>query len=391
MAFRRWSAIFAVGAAAERRVWTRTGAVNRVYPNLFMFLVGPPGVGKTQAIVPAMEILRRSEATTLAPNDITKQSLLDTLAGAARAIANPPGMNISLYEYHYLTIAVRELSNFMSQYDNQLAGLLTDIFDNPPVNDEKKRTSKGSGLIVNPSLAMLAGTATKNLGKTIGSDLWGQGFMSRILLIYSAEQQYVDIFAHDETDASVAEYPRELVDGLVAMTDFKGPMSWDKPAQKVFTEWRKGGERPFPNHAKLAEYNARRWLHIVKLSMIMALSNHRMTIEADDFLLALHLLETAETAMPEIFKDMLTHNDGEVLRELHMFMWTLWMKGAQKVPVTAGQLTSFLMGKVASRDIARIIEVGETAGLYERYAGTSGPTAKYKPLSAVGVDLESLG
>lgn len=368
-------------------MWTKTGKTNQVFPNLFIFLVGPPGTGKTQALVPAMDMLRKSEATQLAPNDVTKQSLLDALSEAGRAIANPPGRKEALYEYHYLTLAVRELSNFMSQYDNQLAGMLTDIFDNPPVNAERKRTSKGSGAIINPSLAILAATATKNLGKTIHGDMWGSGFMSRVLLVYSAETPFVDIFAHD--DDTPLEYPKDLIQHLTKISDLKGPMTWTPAAQAAFTEWRKEGEKPVPTHGKLVEYCARRWLHIVKLSMTAALSELRLEVTVEDFLLARKWLEEAEVVMPEIFRDMQSHSDGEILQELHMHMWQLYMTSGKK-PVTASALTAWLVGKVASRDIARLIEVGEQAGLYNRMAGTSGPTAQYKPVANTNFDPGTL-
>lgn len=389
--FRRWAAIFTVGAAAERRVWSRTGAANYVYPNLFMFLVGPPATGKTQAILPAMEILRRSEASTLAPNDVSKQGLLDALSKGGKAIANPPGMKLALYEYHYLTVAIRELSNFMSQYDQQLAGMLTDIFDNPPVNDELKRVSKSTGPIVNPSMSLLAGTATKNLGATISGDLWGQGFMSRVLLVYSAETPTVDIFQFmDDESTSAFEYPANLINHLVAVAEMKGPMSWAPSARASYNDWLNVRKRkPYPMHPKLVEYNGRRWMHVVKVSMIVAMSRGSMTVEGADFNLALALLEQAERAMPEIFKEMTSHNDGEVLRDLHQWMWAVYARNGQK-PITVMQVTQYLYVKVASRDIGRLIEVGESAGLYDRMAGTSGPTAKYKPLAALGLDLDSL-
>ena len=47
--FRRWCGIFTVAAALERKVWTVNNK-GRLYPNLYMFLVGPPGTGKTTTV-----------------------------------------------------------------------------------------------------------------------------------------------------------------------------------------------------------------------------------------------------------------------------------------------------------------------------------------------------
>ena len=161
--FRLWSAIHAVGAAGERRIWTTLGT-NKLYPNLFIFLVGPPGIGKTQAINPMSEMLRKSQAVGLAPTDMTKQGLLDALVGFSKG-AVIDGLP---FDYHFMSICISELSNFMSQYDAALAGLLTDLFDCPPINEEKKRSGAGK-TIPFPGISFIIGTATENLGNTIST------------------------------------------------------------------------------------------------------------------------------------------------------------------------------------------------------------------------------
>lgn len=376
--FVKWAAIFAVGSAVRRRVWTHLIGGRHLYPNLFIWLVGPPGTGKTEAIVPMGETLRKSKTAVIAPNDVTKQSLLDTLAKAPDAVTfeGPP---LEVVDYHYMAIIIRELSNFMAAYDTQLAGILTDIFDNPPVNAESKRSGAGT-VIHKPSLSFIAGTATKNLAATIGPSLWGQGFMSRLILVYSADQPSITLF--DETTETRRETDPQLVALLGRIGAMKGRMKWDKDAQEAFRKWfgegpSKQGCKPYPLHPKLQEYNARRFLHMAKLSMISALSDARMNILLEDFQRAKGWLEEAETFMPEIFKEMTSHSDGEVLRELHMAMWVEYQR--TKRPVPAMFLYNFLLDRVASRDITRLIEAGESAGVYDRMAGTQGVDARYKP------------
>lgn len=356
----------------RRQVWTELVDGRPIYPNLFLFLVGPPGVGKTEAIVPAGEHLRKSDTAKIAPNDITKQGLLDKLAGAAEAVtwSNPPRVE----EYHYMALVIRELSNFMDKYDAALAGLLTDIFDCPPVNEENKRSGAGTA-IVRPGLCMMAGTATKNLGKTISGDLWGQGFMARVIMVYSADKPKIKFFQKTGSKREVVD--PELVEMLGRIGEQKGEVLWTTEAQEAFGEWYESGMKPVPSHAKLVEYNERRFFHVSKLSLISALSHLRMEITLDDFNTALAWLEEAERDMPEIFKEMIVHSDGEILREMHMAMWALFSTG--KKPIHYQQMASFLITKVAARDIPRLIEAAEGAGLFDRSAGTTGMTATYIP------------
>jgi len=379
--FKLWSAIFAVGSAVRRRVWTELLGGRPIYPNLFVWLVGPPGTGKTEAIVPMSLHLRKSKTARLAPNDVSKQSLLDALKGCGDVLILGP--NAVPVEYHYMAIVVRELSNFMSAYDGALTGILTDLFDNPPENDELKRTTKSAGPIIRPSVSMIAGTATKNLGSTV-KETWGQGFMSRMILVYSAEQQMVQFFNEDLAERQ--EWDDGLVRQLSRIGSLKGRMRWTPEAVAAFQAWQAKGYAPVPTHAKLLEYTARRFLHVSKLAMISALSDERVRIEEGDFLRGLRWLEHAESAMPEIFKEMVVHEDGEILRELHMHLWAMWSAQPKdaKRPFPSVVLWSFLKDKVAARLIPGLIESGLNSGLWARMAGTSGSDAKYKPLPNFG-------
>lgn len=312
---------------------------------------------------------------------MSKQSLLDKLSKASEAVhLDPtPGHPLRIEEYHYFAIVIRELSNFMSQYDTALAGILTDIFDNPPVNDEAKRSGHGA-TIVRPSLSFIAGTATKNLGKTISGDLWGQGFMSRVIMIYSSEQPEIEWFTPSDRVANQVD--PELTEALAVIGSLKGRVLWSQAAMRAANEWRKSKFQPEPIHPKLIEYNARRFLHVSKLTLISALSDARMEIELDDFLRGRRWLEIAESAMPEIFKEMTTHSDGEVLRELHMHLWALY--ASSKRPLPRAILVSYLSDKVASHYIRGLIENAEGMGLVERMAGTDGMTAMYVPKQYFG-------
>lgn len=377
--FRLWAAIWLIGSAVRRKVWTTVLPGQPIYPNMFIWLVGPPGVGKTQAIVPITEYLRKSDTAKLSPNDMTKQALLDRLAKCTDAVLIPGSIPD---EFHYMAVAVRELSNFMNQYDSGLAGILTDLWDCPPVNEELKRSGAGAA-IVKPGLSMLAGTATKNLGSTIGKDLWGQGFMARIILVYSAELPQLTFFEDDDEEGTG---PRSVdhhgIDVSLAMDIAKmaqrvGRIGWEKPAQVLWKRWSEGGHEPKPNHAKLFEYATRRYFHVAKLAMISALSDGVPKIREYDLARALSWLETVEKDMPEIFKEMVVHSDGEIAKEMHMHAFALYSMARR--PVHYSQLAAFLMTKVAARDIKRIIENAEEAGMFDRVAGTSGTSAQYIP------------
>lgn len=377
--FRQWTAIHAIGAAAERRIWTQLG-VNRLYPNLFLFLIGPPGVGKTQSLTPMEHIIRKSGAVTLAPNDVSKQSLLDALNATTKA----PLINERPYEYHFLALHIRELTNFMNQYDGQIAGLLTDLFDCPGVNEEAKRGHDKGKAIINPGLSFIMGTATQQLGRTITEDLWGSGFMARVIMIYSADKIIPqDMFAEAADTAILHD---ELVASLARIGEMKGPMGWSTEARAALQSFRHQADLDAPLHNRLEHYATRRWMHLAKLCMISALEDERMDVEHSDVLKALGWLLTAEDAMPEIFKDMQSHEDGTLHEELRSAMWQI--HASIRGPVHASIPIKWLSKRVASHSVERVFAVACAADYFRRAAGEEDmwipqPPPGFKPLGAI--------
>ena len=368
-----WTAIQAVGAAGERRVWTE--GVHTTYPNLYIFLVGPPGSGKSTALLPMSTLIRKSGCALLAPNDISKQGLIDALKNCARGAI----VNGRPFDFHYMSIMISEMSNFMSKYDTDLAGILTDLFDCPPTQEEQKRgQGPKSKMIPFPGLSILLGTSTNNLGNTITHELWGTGFMARVIMVFCRDKVPVlDLFHKSPLNDTLAA---EIVSDLAQLGQFSGPMRWTPEAQAALNAFENRDPPDPPPHPRLTEYAARRTLHLTKLCMCAALSEIRMTITAEDVEVALDWLLTAETSMPEIFKDLAQHEDSIIYDELRRDLFNIYIKSKKPIPV--GDILHKLSKRVSSFVVPKMLEVMESAGYIRRVAGTSGDDAMYIPVSS---------
>src|ERR1700735_2239786 len=80
--FRKWSAIGALAAVLEQKVWLRT--TRPLYPNLYTLIVGHPGVGKTRTIREARSYVSDLPDFHLAPISLSFASLVDSLTQAKR-------------------------------------------------------------------------------------------------------------------------------------------------------------------------------------------------------------------------------------------------------------------------------------------------------------------
>src|SRR5262245_6571844 len=148
--WRKWSAIAMIAAVLEQKVWLESGG--KLYPNLYTFLVGDPGLGKARAITAASNIIRdHLPYTFFGATSMTRASLADYMVEAKRFIANIPYAPI---EYNSLVAVADEFSAFMHEYDSALVAALVEFYDVNPYS-EGRRVSNIRIKISKPQLNLL--------------------------------------------------------------------------------------------------------------------------------------------------------------------------------------------------------------------------------------------
>lgn len=363
--FRLWSAISAVGAALERRVWVRT-AGEEVYPTLYVLLVGRPGSGKSQAIRPVSALWYSTKELCVASNSVTKASLTDELEAAKRVLL----LGNDIIEYHSLQIAASEFGVLVPAHDLDFLNFLNQIYDNDPSYRESRRTSGKKIDTINPQINILAGTQPAYLANLLPEEAWGMGFMTRIIMVHSGETFRADLFGKDRKNPKLF---RELSDQLKELLKAHGECDWEDAAREAITDWYDKDCPPVPDHSRLESYISRRILHVLRLCVISAASSgHPLLITLNDFNRARDWLLEAELTMPDIFKAMVNKSDAQVISDLHQFVWSLYARSQQ--PVHEARLIYFLQAKVTSDKIGRIIDTMVRASILDRL-----PNGSYVP------------
>lgn len=355
--FRLWSGITCVAGALERRVWI-TSAGDQVFPTLYTLLVGKPGTGKSQAIRPVSSLWYATKELHIASHSVTKASLTDELHDAKRIIVPSDG---TLIEYHSLQIAASEFGVLVPAHDLDFLNFLNDIYDNNNNYRESRRTQSRKIDAVNPQINILAGTQPAYLAALLPEEAWGMGFMTRMIMVYSAERFNVRLF---DKRTSNKESFGGLLDDLKILLKAHGEADWERDAMDAIQAWADAGFPPEPEHSRLESYNSRRILHIMRLCLISAASGgHPLLITLPDFQRALGWLIQAEQTMPDIFKEMVQKSDAQVIQELHMFVWGIWAR--DKKPVHEARLIHFLQTKVTSDKIDRILSVAVRSNILD--------------------------
>lgn len=352
--YRRWTAIFLVGAALERKVWIKT-AKGVLYPNQFLFLIGPAGVGKSLCTALSYELLtsiRTPESPIwIAPTSVTKASLADALNKAERRIVKldqiPP-----ITAFNSLQVIANELGVFLPAWDGDFMSTLTDLWDNGRYH-ETRRTSKIEINIPNAQLNILSATTPAYLNSLLPEGAWEFGFMSRVINIYSGETEYTDIFA--ELDHDGVGW-KALVADLKDIYSMWGEFSITDEVKETINSWARQGYRPRPDHPKLVHYNTRRLAHLLKLCIIAsAASSSDRQITLEHYAEALDWLIEAESFMPDIFKALKTGGDQRAMEECWHFAYQHFMK--KKEPVPEYLLVTFLGERVPAHSVDRILDV----------------------------------
>lgn len=376
--FRLWSGISTLAGALERRVWISTSR-SVLFPNLFVLLVAPPAVGKSQAINNVSELWYATKKFKIAPDNVTKASLIDALDAADGKRIAPGG---ALIEYHSLLTASSEFGVLVPAHDLEFLSVLNHIYDNPRTYRENRRSLNKNIEIVNPQLNIIAGTQPGFLASLLPEEAWSMGFTSRIIMVYSAVPTTVSLFQKQEPRDHMF---KALCEGLKGFADIMGEAQWEPDAQVELERWAQSGCEPVPQHSKLQHYTGRRILHCLKLSLISAISRAgTTTITLWDVNRARDWLLHAEILMPDIFRDMSLKSDSQVILELHWFMWQIWIKSRQ--PIHEGRAIHYLQQRLPAEKIERVLDIAVKSGILRKQDTAVGPSYIPRPTSEHGME-----
>src|SRR6266446_6561991 len=352
--FRKWAAISTIAAAIEQRVYVVSGN-ERLHPNIYCFLVGHPGVGKTRSIRAAKRYYLETPDPRPAPTRMTAASMIDAVTKSKRNVVFTNGKDMDQLEYNTIYITADELSAFMHKYDEEAIGVMSAFYDPNPYG----QTRRGNDLnikIKRPQLNMICGTTPTNLMHFLPEIAWGQGFTSRTIMVFSDERSIGDDF---DPTIKIGINP-DLVHDLNAISGLVGRFEVTPDYSTAVNNWRQLGEPPLPSHPKLIHYATRRRVHLYKLSMVSAIDRSDvLLLTKDDFNRALGWLIEAEGTMSDIFKAGAGNADARPMDEIYHYVLTIGGRGA----VAERKIINFAKEHIPLHSIERVIGIMERAGM----------------------------
>lgn len=295
--YHRWVFISIIGALLERSVYLKFGH-NLLYPNQYILLMGSPGARKGTAINIGKKLLTLAGYRYFAPDRAKKETIWywmgtqheNTYDEDQDSIEDIETMTLDLSPAQ-LYLLRDEFTAFTGVGDEELFTSLTDLWDN--LDDFNNPKLTGQNVFINkPTVNILSGTTPTNLSRAIPSSMIGGGFFSRVIFINGNVTDKVAWPSLPDKDKQI-----NLVNRLREIRSLFGEIKLTDEARKFATEIYHS--YPGIRDRRFQYYLQRRYIHLLKLAIILATMELELVITKDILKRANTYLFLAEVQMPQ--------------------------------------------------------------------------------------------
>lgn len=293
--YHRWCAVSTLSAMIGREAFLPFGH-KPIYLNKYILLMGAPGARKSGAISISKTLLTKAGYTRFAKERSSKERFfLDMVNRVDPDLSDADLEVLVLDKPSEVLISNGEFLDFIGQGNMDFLTALTNLWDNLSTYEHPKLHGK-SVFIHQPTVNILGGATVKGLGIAIPPEALGTGILSRLLLIYS-DPTSIQITFPEEI---LPEASDQIVETLMKIRkEIKGKLSRTPEADVILDRMYK--QYPGIEDGRFADYSARRFTHLLKLVMLITISEGRTLIDKMDALKANTILSNAEGRMPKAF------------------------------------------------------------------------------------------
>lgn len=364
--YHRWSAISMVGAYLGRQYSFSLGHFE-LYTNMYIMLIGEPGTRKSTAIKIAKKIITAAGFDKISGDKTSKEKFMLDLAGIEDgSLENNNGYkkkgksleelldenlgfnSEEIGEDCEMYIACDEFNDFIGIGNLEFISLLGNMWDYNGVFKNRIKTGK-SVSILNPTVSILGGNTSTSFANAFPPDTLGQGFFSRLLLIYGEETGKKITFPVMPT----AEATNKIISALqrIKMT-VKGKAELSEDAKILLEKIYVNGKKM--DDVRFASYSNRRFTHLLKLCLIISACDYSSTIEHCHVIEANTILTHTESLMPKALGQFgrarnsdVTHKIMSILNNSNRAMslkelWAFCISDMDKVDDLANQLRNLM-------------------------------------------------
>lgn len=353
-AYNLWCAISGICASLKRNVYVNRGFY-KLFTNQYIVLVGPPGVGKGQAINPAVEIVKEANTAHFLSDRITAERIIDRLASGFGVPTATAGGGVAMVKDSCATIVSTELPVFLGSSEWMLP-YLCEMWDKNEFEYDTK--TKGSFVIKDLCVGLVAGCVPdyiRKLNKDATSAITG-GFTSRCIFIYATDKSKTVAWP---STAGLTQLRQDLVDDLKSIAQQKGEFQFD-PNARVRWEGFYRGLKPDQFESEIiANFKSRMPAHVLKVAMALALSEGDRLVISDTHLSnAIALVNDVKDKLELTFRAV---GESPLAAAQDRIMRFIEAKGL----VSRSEILKFNYRHITDEDLTRVLMVLVSAGFCE--------------------------
>jgi hypothetical protein len=317
--FNRWAALSGIATILERNLFIPHGH-SHIYPNQYLMLIGTAGTRKSTAVKLMKSMLIKAGFTSIAAERTSKEKFLVDLAGGDSSDYVGDILDKNLFgddtntAVSPMAIMADEANDFFGYNNVDFLSLLGSLWDLEGTYSSKTKTS-GSISIPNPTISILSGNTPTGFAAAFPPEIIGQGFFSRILLIYgepNGKRIPFPTIPDPHHTADIVNYLQRIKSyhyGGLGYTDTaKALLSLIYSSPKSIEDLR------------FDSYYNRRFTHLLKLCIIVAASKLEKEIGEQTVIEANTYLSYAESLMPKALGEFGKSRNSDVTHKILSFI-----------------------------------------------------------------------
>lgn len=277
-----WSAMAAISAVMRRNVYLDRYSY-KLYPNIFVFLIGHSGIRKGPPVKLAKDLVSKVANTRVISGRASIQAIIRDLSQTRTQ------ENGSILSDSSAFIASGEFAASLVE-DPQALTILTDLYD-AHYNDKWENSLKGGGdvnkneVLKDPYITLLGASNQVHFKDVIPKSALGGGFIARSFIVLEEKRNRLNSLTRRPTKTidtnKWAEY-------LKVLAQVKGEFHWDEDAIECYDKWyyRFSEEVHDDKTGTLSRIGD----SVLKVAMLLSLSRspdlHLTVLDIEDALLA---------------------------------------------------------------------------------------------------------
>lgn len=280
--YHRWASLFVLSSLVSRKVWIDQGHFT-IYPNLYVIFVGPPGNGKSTAMVIAQKMIRDFKDIPIGPASITKESLTNLLGGKDADLKRVFQWKGNPVEYTPVTFFANELTSLFGSTPIPMVGFFTDIYDREVYDVSTKKS--GCDLVIGPYINLLGCMTPDITSQLVKQSIISGGFNRRCIFVNQLKRG--DPVPFPEITPEMQQARDRCIAWGNRIRSISGQFEWEPSAKEWFRAWYNEKHKALQRHTDIVTqgYYVTKDVMLLKISMLIALS------EGEELLLKKHHLE----------------------------------------------------------------------------------------------------